>query len=89
MENDAEPGILDILSHLFGDPGYKCQVCHNEEAVIIVSCVCSWKMQGCLACALGVKEGDENHPMRIIAKHLGECDKLRRLVRIAEASHEE
>lgn len=78
---DNEPGILDVLSYLFSEPGFKCEVCNNEGAIILVNCVCGWKMQGCLPCAM--TSGDA--AMAPVIEHKRECEKLRHFVKISEA----
>ncbi len=82
-----EPGLLDVLSSLFGDEsGFRCESCKNNEALVLVTCPCGWKFQGCLACLLTDASKNTYAMADAFKEHKATCEPLAKLVRVAEAS---
>lgn len=83
-DEGREPGILEVLEHLFSDPGFKCPTCNCEDAFVLLRCACGFKIEACLPCAISQERG----VTVAVVGHMNECEKLRHLVKISGAANE-
>jgi len=86
VSDEREPGIWEVLESLLGEPTFKCPRCGNEDASINIVCACSWKLQGCLPCAVNdqMSSGKERDMIwKEIEQHARECNTIRSLIRIS------